>query len=127
MAEPVGLEDRLCPFDQLGIGSRLRHGYWCERGVLIVPPSLPGPEAVDCSVPPVQLLRSQGKSLANGDRSPLPIPLYFQLKTLLLEEILSGRYGPEQRLPTERELCERYRISRTPVTRALTKHSPTRE
>jgi ABC-type glycerol-3-phosphate transport system substrate-binding protein/DNA-binding transcriptional regulator YhcF (GntR family) len=50
----------------------------------------------------------------------LPIPLYFQLKTLLLEEILSGRYGPEQRLPTEHELCERYRISRTPVTRALT-------
>jgi multiple sugar transport system substrate-binding protein len=50
----------------------------------------------------------------------LPIPLYFQLKTLLLEEILSGRYGPEQRLPTEHELCERYEISRTPVTRALT-------
>lgn len=50
----------------------------------------------------------------------LPIPLYFQLKTLLLEEILSGRYGPDQRLPTEHELCDRYRISRTPVTRALT-------
>jgi multiple sugar transport system substrate-binding protein len=50
----------------------------------------------------------------------LPIPLYFQLKTLLLEEILSGRYGPEQRLPTEHELCARYEISRTPVTRALT-------
>jgi ABC-type glycerol-3-phosphate transport system substrate-binding protein/DNA-binding transcriptional regulator YhcF (GntR family) len=49
----------------------------------------------------------------------LPIPLYFQLKTLLLEEILSGRYGPEERLPTEHELCDRYRISRTPVTRAL--------
>ena len=51
--------------------------------------------------------------------SQLPIPLYFQLKTLLLEEILSGRYGPEERLPTEHELCHRYRISRTPVTRAL--------
>ena len=49
----------------------------------------------------------------------LPIPLYFQLKTLLLEEILSGRYDPEERLPTEHELCQRYRISRTPVTRAL--------
>ena len=35
-----------------------------------------------------------------------PIPLYFQLKTLLLEEILSGRYGPDNRLPTEHELCE---------------------
>lgn len=49
----------------------------------------------------------------------LPIPLYFQLKTLLLEDILSGRYAPGERLPTEHELCARFGISRTPVTRAL--------
>jgi multiple sugar transport system substrate-binding protein len=48
-----------------------------------------------------------------------PIPIYFQLKTLLLEDILSGRYDPETRLPTEHELCALYGISRTPVTRAL--------
>jgi multiple sugar transport system substrate-binding protein len=48
-----------------------------------------------------------------------PIPIYFQLKTLLLEEILEGRYGAAGRLPTEHELCERFGISRTPVTRAL--------
>jgi multiple sugar transport system substrate-binding protein len=48
-----------------------------------------------------------------------PIPIYFQLKTLLLEEILGGRYSPSDRLPTEHELCERYAISRTPVSRAL--------
>lgn len=48
-----------------------------------------------------------------------PIPLYYQLKTLLLEEILGGRYGPQDRLPTEHELCEQYAISRTPVSRAL--------
>ena len=48
-----------------------------------------------------------------------PIPIYFQLKTLLLEDILSGRYGPDTRLPTEHELCALYGISRTPVTRAL--------
>jgi multiple sugar transport system substrate-binding protein len=48
-----------------------------------------------------------------------PIPLYFQLKTLLLEEILSGRYGSGERLPTEHWLCAHYGISRTPVNRAL--------
>lgn len=48
-----------------------------------------------------------------------PIPIYFQLKTLLVEEILSGRYHPGDRLPTEHELCERYAVSRTPVNRAL--------
>jgi multiple sugar transport system substrate-binding protein len=48
-----------------------------------------------------------------------PIPLYFQLKTLLLEAMLSGEYGPGDRLPTEHELCDRYEISRTPIKRAL--------
>jgi ABC-type glycerol-3-phosphate transport system substrate-binding protein/DNA-binding transcriptional regulator YhcF (GntR family) len=48
-----------------------------------------------------------------------PIPIYYQLKTLLLEEILGGRYGIDDRLPTEHELCGQYGISRTPVTRAL--------
>jgi multiple sugar transport system substrate-binding protein len=48
-----------------------------------------------------------------------PIPLYFQLKTLLLEEILGGVYGRDGQLPTEHELCDLYEISRTPVSRAL--------
>lgn len=48
-----------------------------------------------------------------------PIPIYYQLKTLILEEIARGRYQPGSRLPTEMELCELYGISRTPVHRAL--------
>ncbi|MDJ0664181.1 MAG: extracellular solute-binding protein [Acidimicrobiia bacterium] len=48
-----------------------------------------------------------------------PIPIYFQLKTLILEEILAGTYPPGSRLPTEYELCERLGVSRTPVSRAL--------
>lgn len=53
------------------------------------------------------------------DRSQ-PIPIYFQLKTHLLESILGGVYGPDRRLPTEHELCDKFGVSRTPVTRALT-------
>lgn len=48
-----------------------------------------------------------------------PIPIYFQLKNLLLEEILNGTYPPGSRLPTEHELCARLGVSRTPVSRAL--------
>lgn len=49
-----------------------------------------------------------------------PIPLYYQLKTLLLEDIVGGAYPPGERLPTEHELCDIYGISRTPTRRALT-------
>src|SRR5215212_8458697 len=49
----------------------------------------------------------------------LPTPVYFQLKRLLLDEIRAGRYALDGRLPTEHALCERYGLSRTPVTRAL--------
>ncbi len=64
-----------------------------------------------------------GRSFILGPMNPSrehPIPLYFQLKTMLVEDILSGRYGAGSRLPTEHELCLRYDMSRTPVTRALT-------
>ncbi len=53
------------------------------------------------------------------DRSS-PVPIYHQLKVLLLAEIAAGRYPEGRRLPTEHELCDRYGISRSPVTRALT-------
>jgi ABC-type glycerol-3-phosphate transport system substrate-binding protein len=48
-----------------------------------------------------------------------PIPLYFQVKRLLLEALVRGDYRAGERLPTEHELCALYGISRTPVTRAL--------
>lgn len=48
-----------------------------------------------------------------------PLPVYAQLKTLLIEDIIRGRYAPGERLPTEHELCATYGISRTPVHRAL--------
>jgi multiple sugar transport system substrate-binding protein len=62
--------------------------------------------------------------LQSSERAPSidperPTPIYRQLKALLVEDILLGRYGPGDRLPTEHDLCERHAISRTPVNRAL--------
>ena len=61
----------------------------------------------------------QNEAVAGPIDPKQPLPVYVQLKTLLLEEILRGRYGPGERLPTEHELCATYQISRTPVNRAL--------
>jgi multiple sugar transport system substrate-binding protein len=60
----------------------------------------------------------EGVEVATIDPSQ-PLPIYVQLKTLLLEEIVGGRYAPGAQLPTEHELCASYGISRTPVHRAL--------
>ncbi len=47
------------------------------------------------------------------------IPLYLQAKTALEEEIRSGLYGANQRLPSERDLCQRFGISRMTARQAL--------
>jgi multiple sugar transport system substrate-binding protein len=47
------------------------------------------------------------------------VPLYFQLKRLILERIERGELGPGDQVPTEGELCVRYGVSRTPVRQAL--------
>jgi ABC-type glycerol-3-phosphate transport system substrate-binding protein len=52
------------------------------------------------------------------DRS-VPIPAYYQLKQLLKEQIQQGQLKPGDQVPTEGELCARYRLSRTPVRQAL--------
>ncbi|MGI6142414.1 MAG: GntR family transcriptional regulator [bacterium] len=46
-------------------------------------------------------------------------PLYKQLKEYLYEEIEKGNLKPDQQIPSERELCQRFRLSRTTVRQAL--------
>jgi GntR family transcriptional regulator len=46
-------------------------------------------------------------------------PLYLQIKDLILSEIRAGKYGPHQRLPSERELSTAYEVSRMTVRQAL--------
>lgn len=48
-----------------------------------------------------------------------PLPLYVQLHESLRADIHAGRWQPHQQLPSERELCERFRVSRITVRQAL--------
>jgi GntR family transcriptional regulator len=48
-----------------------------------------------------------------------PLPLYHQLKQILLQAIHQGDIGPGEILPSEKELEEQYGVSRMTVRRAL--------
>lgn len=50
----------------------------------------------------------------------VPIPLYFQLKELILSEIKAGNYKIGSIIPTEIELSDMFGISRTTVRQAIT-------
>lgn len=53
------------------------------------------------------------------DRSRADIPLYRQVQQSIAEHIAAGRLPPGQQLPSERQLCERFDISRVTARRAL--------
>lgn len=48
-----------------------------------------------------------------------PVALYYQLKEILSQRILSNEWSLGERLPTEFELCEQYGVSRITVRQAL--------
>jgi GntR family transcriptional regulator len=48
-----------------------------------------------------------------------PMPIYFQLKSILLAEIKNGNYPVGSCIPTENELQEIFHISRTPIRQAI--------
>lgn len=50
----------------------------------------------------------------------VPIPLYFQLKELILSEIKNGDYKSGSMIPTEKDLSDIFQISRTTVRQAIT-------
>lgn len=49
----------------------------------------------------------------------LPVPLYHQLKTILLDKIRAGEMKPNDRLPAEDELAAQYGVSKATVRQAL--------
>ncbi|MBR5642462.1 MAG: GntR family transcriptional regulator [Firmicutes bacterium] len=48
------------------------------------------------------------------------IPLYFQLKQIILSEIKNGSLKSNDRLPIEKDFCDMYDLSRTTVRQAFT-------
>src|SRR6266581_7179913 len=49
-----------------------------------------------------------------------PLPLYYQLKQVLRQQISAGHLAPHTAIPSEPELVARYRVSRATVRQALT-------
>ncbi len=47
------------------------------------------------------------------------VPMYTQLKNIILEKIESGEYPENYKIPSEQELCEIYNISRPTVRQAI--------
>lgn len=48
-----------------------------------------------------------------------PMPLYFQVKSILEAKILSEEFKENERLPSEADLCEQFNVSRVTIQRAL--------
>jgi GntR family transcriptional regulator len=48
-----------------------------------------------------------------------PIPFYYQIEAILRQKIETGVWKPETTLPTEKELCAQFAVSRGPVRQAL--------
>jgi GntR family transcriptional regulator, N-acetylglucosamine utilization regulator len=55
----------------------------------------------------------------SGLNKDLPVPLYHQLKCLLMEAIDAGQFQPGQQLPNEAQLAGNYGISKITVRQAL--------
>lgn len=48
-----------------------------------------------------------------------PVSLYVQLKDLIAQEIRERELSPHDKIPSERELCEKYNLSRTTVRQGI--------
>lgn len=58
--------------------------------------------------------------LKNKLDKTIPVPLYYQLKELIISEIKNGNYTKDSLIPTEKEFSEYFQISRTTVRQAIT-------
>ena len=47
------------------------------------------------------------------------VPLYIQLEQIITSKILRGEFSPGDKIPTEKELCEIYKVSIITVRQAI--------
>lgn len=47
------------------------------------------------------------------------VPLYSQLKQMIVDQIENGEYHPDSKIPSEQEFCETFEISRPTVRQAI--------
>ena len=66
-------------------------------------------------------MKTENDSLKDKDQlnRDIPIPLYYQLKSILFEKIQNKLYREGDIIPTEAELQETYQISRSTVRQAI--------
>ncbi len=51
--------------------------------------------------------------------SESPVPLYYQLKEIIVDSISKGEYGVGDLIPSENQLCKLYNVSRSTSQKAL--------
>lgn len=49
----------------------------------------------------------------------IPVPKYYQIHLILQERIQNQEWGPGESIPSERELCEEFKVSRLTIRQAL--------
>ena len=47
------------------------------------------------------------------------VPLYCQLKNLIVKKIENGEFEADKKIPSEQDFCEQYNISRPTVRQAI--------
>ena len=55
----------------------------------------------------------------NSEKRKKPIPIYYQIEESIRQDIAAGRLSPGDRLPTEQQLCDLFKVSRMTVRQAL--------
>ena len=69
-------------------------------------------------MPAQRLIRPVGQPAAASD-APDGRKLYQQVAAAVAEAIQRGEFGPGQRIPSERELAEEYKVSRPTIREAM--------